>query len=63
VAEVAQQPPEPRGAALGRLVVCDHQRVGADARPARRCLEVLRLRQRVAAALAGRGCEIAVQVH
>ena len=63
VTEVTEQPPEARGAAFGGLVVRDHRGAGADAGAAGGGLEVRRLGQRVAAALARRRREVAVDVE
>jgi hypothetical protein len=63
VAEVPQQPPEPRGAALARPVVRDHARVVAHARAPGSRLERRRLRQRVAAALARLPGQVAIHVE
>src|SRR5581483_5112936 len=49
VAEVPQQPPEPRGAALARLVVGDHGALRPDAGVGGGPREVVRVGERVAA--------------
>ena len=58
VAEMAQQPPEPRRAARHALVVRDDERVRADAGATGSGRELLRRRQRMTAAYLGRNREV-----
>jgi propanol-preferring alcohol dehydrogenase len=62
VAEVAQQPPQPRRAAVA-LVVGHHGRVGPDPGAPGRRGERIRVGERMAAAFTGRRREIRVHVH
>ena len=63
VPEVAQQPPGPGGRHRVILVVDHHRPVVVHAGPAHRCLERVRVRQRVSSPGPGRAGQIAVQVH
>jgi hypothetical protein len=61
MAEVAEQPPEPLGAA--HVPVGDHEGAVADARPRRGLGEIIRIRQRMPAARAGWSRQVLVDVE